>query len=164
MTDLDPPEKQFAVLALGGMDPTAAAYASGLVDQDATPAFAKRTAMQALGDSSVRAYVIDLFEEAGLTPLDVAMTIKRNLTVKKYALHQASGEAIEVGDDGMSQLTAAKLAITVMGMDRKEEAKPQSSGKIELHLHHHERTLDDGDEERTLDDEDVLEGDYSVSD
>ncbi len=103
-------------MVMGGMDPTAAAFSSELVPAGTSPALAKKTAMQALGDSDVRAFVIDTFESVGLTPTDLAKTLKRNLTTKNYALHQASGEKVELGDDGMTQLTAVKLAAQMTGM------------------------------------------------
>lgn len=161
--ELHTEERNFAALMLTGMDPEAAARASGIVEQDATPAFARRTAMQALGDSSVKAYIVDLFEEAQLSPLDLVKTIKRNLTVKKYALHQASGEKVEVGDDSMGQLTAVKLAGAWLGLERKEEPKSRTPDKWEIHFHNNEPPIEDEDE-GDIDDEDVLEGEYSVPD
>jgi len=108
-------ERQFvnSYIATGNME---LAARGTIVDVDASPAAVKRTAMQALGDTDVKAYFIDLMEEVNLTPQDMMNALKRNLTVKKYALHQISGNKVEIGDDGMTQLTAAKLIMQGAGL------------------------------------------------
>lgn len=155
-------ERQFATLAMSGMDPGAAAIASGLVPAGTSPALAKKTAMQALGDSDVKAFVIDTFEEVGLTPKDLAETLKRNLTTKNYALHQMSGNKVELGDDGMTQLTAVKLAAQMTGMlgGSKPAASEQSQVPVLVQVNMPVRNI------RTEPNEVVIDGDdnYSVSD
>ena len=108
-------ERQFvnSYIATGNME---LAARGTIVDVDASPAAVKRTAMQALGDTDVKAYFIDLMEEVNLTPRDMMDTIKRNLTVKNYALHQATGNKVEIGDNGPAQLIAAKLLMQGMGL------------------------------------------------
>jgi len=123
-SNFGPEEERFSTMLLSGMDMTAAAFASGLVPEGTSPAVAKKTALQALGDSDVKAFMIDTFEAAGLTALDIAKTIKRNLNTHKYGIYQAKGKVLDLGDDGMTQMTAAKLALQAMGALGGPASKP----------------------------------------
>jgi len=121
-----------------------AARGSGVVPVDASSAVAKRTAMQALGDSEVKAYFIELMEEAELTPLEMMQTLKRNLSTKKYALHQISGQAVEIGDDGMTQLTAAKLIMQgagLLGGGAKTEPTDRNAAPTQVNIFFPDRDI-----------------------
>jgi len=148
-------------MLLSGMDMTAAAFASGLVPEGTSPAVAKKTALQALGDSDVKAFMIGVFEEANLTPLHFAETIKRNLTTKNYALHQATGRRVKLGDDGMTQIAAAKLGLQVMGALGGSAAKPvdQAPPPPVIQVNYY------GDD-KSMNDDDVIDGtgSYTVRD
>ena len=149
-------------IATGNLE--VAARGSGLVPVDASSAVAKRTAMQALGDSVVKAYFIDLMEEVSLSPQDMMKTLKRNLTTKKFALHQISGDKVEIGDDGMTQLTAAKLIMQGMGVlggGPKVEPSDQRNAPTTVHIIFPERNIHDSAprEPQYIDGDD----DYSVT-
>lgn len=116
MDEIGDEERQFVntYIATGNME---LAARGTIVEPDASPAFAKKTALQALGDTNTKAYFIQLMEEAQLTPLDVMETLKRNLTTKRMGIMQGpGGGVVELGDDGLTQLTAAKLIMQATGL------------------------------------------------
>lgn len=82
---------------------------------DASPALVKRTAMQALGDSAVRAYFIDLMEEVSLSPQDMMRALKDGLTTDKFGM-TVRGDVVNLGPDGMTRMAAAKLIMQGMGV------------------------------------------------
>lgn len=137
-----------------------AARGSGVVPVDASSAVAKRTAMQALGDSEVKAYFIELMEEAELTPLEMMQTLKRNLTTRKYGIHQATGERVDIGDDGMTQLTAAKLIMQgagLLGGGAKSEPTDRNPPPTQINI------VFPGRDIRTKKEDVIIDGDDSYS-
>lgn len=145
MDEIGDEERQFVntYIATGNME---LAARGTIVEPDASPALAKKTALQALGDTSVKAYFIDLMEEVNLTPRDMMETLKRNLTTKKYALHQMTGASVEIGDDGMTQLTAAKLIMQGMGVlggGPKAEASGQNQSPPQVNIIFPDRHIND---------------------
>ncbi len=159
MDDLGDEEQQFVnqYIATGNLETAARGT---LVPVDASSAVAKRTAMQALGDTAVKAYFIDLMEEVSLSPQDMMQTLKRNLTTKKYALHQLSGDKVEIGDDGMTQLTAAKLIMQGMGVlggGPKVEPTDQKEGPVQINI------VFPGRDIRSKKEDVIIDGDDSYS-
>jgi len=152
-------EKQFIHRLASGM-PMETAARGTLTDVDASPAVAKRTAMQALGDTTVKAYFIDLMEEADLTPLEMMQALKRNLTTRKYGIHQATGERVDLGDDGMTQLTAVKLMMQSMGVlggAPKVEPTDQKEGPVQINI------VFPGRDIRSKKEDVIIDGDDSYS-
>lgn len=159
MEEIGDEERRFvnSYIATGNME---LAARGTIVDADAPAPLAKKTALQALGDTSVKAYFIDLMEEVNLTPQDMMETLKRNLTTKKYALHQLSGQSVEIGDDGMTQLTAAKLIMQGMGVlggGPKVEPSGQNQAPVQVNVVFPSRNI------RSEKEDVVLDGDDSYS-
>src|SRR5438105_825068 len=65
---------------------------------------------------SVREYLRELFEEAGLTQAALARKIRDGLEAREYALHQASGEVVELGPDWNARVRFLQLAAAVTGL------------------------------------------------
>ena len=87
-----------------------------IVPSDAPAADARSMALKALEDNSVRAYVIDGMEEAGITRRRIFETLNGALDAKNYGLHQMTGHKVELGEDNQSRIGAAKLLMQAMGL------------------------------------------------
>jgi len=162
-SNFGPEEERFATLLSTGMDPVAAAFASDLVAPGTSPAIAKKTAMQALGDSDVKAFIIDAAERNGVT-IDRAMaTLGRNLDTHKYGIHQASGDVVDLGDDGMTQISAVKLlfqATGVLGGGAQNKPVDQATPPVAIQVVFPVRNIRDDESPEV-----IINGDtsYSVS-
>lgn len=133
-----------------------------IVPSDAPAADARSMALKALEDNSVRAYVIDGMEEAGITRRRIFETLNGALDAKNYGLHQATGNAVELGEDNQSRIGAAKLLMQAMGLvgggvkQEREDKAPAAPPVIIVNFNNSPLESDD--------DEDVIDGDrdYSV--
>jgi hypothetical protein len=131
-------------IATGNLE--VAARGSGLVPVDASSAVAKRTAMQALGDSTVKAYFIDLMDEVGLTPQAMMRALLEGLTTEKFGINQKTGEVVSLGADGMTRMTAVKLIGTGMGIyggGVKQEPSDQRNAPTTVNIIFPERNIHD---------------------
>lgn len=133
-----------------------------IVPPDATAADARSMALKALEDNSVRAYVIDGMEEAGITRRRIFETLNGALDAKNYGLHQMTGHKVELGEDNQSRIGAAKLLMQAMGLvgggvkQEREDKAPSAPPVIIVNFNNSPLESDD--------DEDVIDGDrdYSV--
>lgn len=122
--ELGTEEKQFTMNILSGMDMEAAARASGIVPPGTSSAVAKRIASQALDDDRIRAEIVDAFEAVDLRPEHVTGALKGALSAMNYGLWQKDGTKVELGEDGMTRVSAAKLITQIMGWTGGPRAKP----------------------------------------
>jgi len=113
--EIEDDEQEFLMRVVSGVEPSEAARGS-IVPVDASRQEAERQAQLALQDGTNRAWVIEGFEEVGLTRRHIMETLMRSLYTKKYGINQKTGEVVELGDDGMTNLTAVKLAGQMMGV------------------------------------------------
>lgn len=156
-------EKQFTQRFLASGDKIGAALDT-IVPPDSSKAVALREADKALRDVGVQRYIGQLMDEAGVSDLDIVKTLKRNLYARKLGIVQKTGEVVDIGEDNMAQIQAAKAFAQLRGfaaggakVTEEEKAPP----KYELHFHNHEAPIDD--DEGDIDDEDVIEGEFSPS-
>jgi hypothetical protein len=56
-----------------------------------------------------------VFDQAGITDLDVVLNLKRLMTVQKMGIVQKTGDVVELGDDAMAQLGATKTLAQMKG-------------------------------------------------
>lgn len=112
--EIEDDEQEFLMRVVSGVEPADAARGT-IVPVDASKQEAARQAQMALQDGANRAWIVDGLEEVNLTRRHMFETLKRNMDTHKYGLNQRTGEAVDLGDDGMTQLTAVKLMAQMMG-------------------------------------------------
>lgn len=138
-------EKAFVsrYIATGNME---LAARGTIVDVDASPAKAKSVAMQALGDTTTKAWFIGLMEEVDLTPQLLGKTLRDGLTTEKFGINQKTGEVVSLGSDGMSRLGFSKLILQSMGVlggGPKAEPSDQRDAPTQINIIFPERNIHD---------------------
>lgn len=154
-------EKQFNRRLLVTGDKVGAAKGT-IVPPDSSNAVAAREADKALRNASVQADLMALMNEVGMTDADIVRALKRNLTAEKMGIVQKTGDVVSLGDDGMVQIQAAKILLQARGFltgGAKAEPTERDTAPPAIQVNFNVRNVRSNREE----DDDVIDGDYTVS-